>query len=56
MREPSAALLKATLINSTRKLPGADAVADFDVVPNMHQGFGADPHAERVSRIRSIRS
>jgi subtilisin family serine protease len=38
--EPSAALLKATLINSTRKLPGADAVADFDVVPNMHQGFG----------------
>ena len=38
--EPSAALLKATLINGTRKLPGADAVADFDVVPNMHQGFG----------------
>ena len=37
---PSAALLKATLINSTKKLPGADAVADFDIVPNMHQGFG----------------
>jgi subtilisin family serine protease len=38
---PSAALLKATLVNSTRKLPGADAMADFPVVPNMHQGFGA---------------
>ena len=23
-----------------RKLPGADAIADFDIVPNMHQGFG----------------
>lgn len=38
--KPSAALLKATLINSTRKLPGKDATADFDVVPNMHQGYG----------------
>ena len=37
---PSAALLKATLINSTKKLRGADAVADFDVLPNMHQGYG----------------
>jgi serine protease AprX len=39
--KPSAALVKATLINSTKKLPGADATADFDVIPNMHQGFGA---------------
>ncbi len=38
--KPSAALLKATLINSTKKLPGKDATADFDVVPNMHQGYG----------------
>jgi serine protease AprX len=38
---PSAALLKATLINSTRRLPGADAIANFNVLPNMHQGFGA---------------
>jgi subtilisin family serine protease len=37
---PSAALLKATLINSTKKLPGKDATADFDVLPNMHQGYG----------------
>jgi subtilisin family serine protease len=37
---PSAALLKATLVNSTRHLPGADAIADFNVLPNMHQGFG----------------
>jgi serine protease AprX len=37
---PSAALLKATLINSTKQLRGADALADFDVIPNMHQGYG----------------
>jgi hypothetical protein len=37
---PSAALLKATLINSTRKLSAADALADFGDLPNMHQGFG----------------
>ncbi len=39
--QPSAALLKATLINSAGRLSGADAIADFDVRPNMHQGFGA---------------
>jgi hypothetical protein len=38
---PSAALLKATLINSTRQLSGADAIANFNTLPNMHQGFGA---------------
>ena len=39
--QPSAALLKATLINSARRLTGVSAVADFNVLPNMHQGFGA---------------
>lgn len=39
--EPSAALVKATLINSTRRLGGACAVADHDKLPNYHQGFGA---------------
>jgi serine protease AprX len=38
--EPSAALLKATLINSTRRLTGSSAVADFPALPNFHQGFG----------------
>lgn len=39
--EPSAALLKATLVNSTRWLAGSDAVADHAKNPNYHQGFGA---------------
>jgi serine protease AprX len=37
---PSAALVKATLINSTRWLAGPDATADHQAVPNYHQGFG----------------
>jgi len=37
---PSAALLKATLINGTRWLAGPDAVADHPTPPNYHQGFG----------------
>lgn len=37
---PSAALLKATLINSTYQLTGADAIADHADIPNYHQGFG----------------
>lgn len=41
--EASAALVKATLINSTRRLTGQDAVADHAGLPNYHQGFGA-PH------------
>ena len=36
----SAALLKATLINSTRWLKASDAVAEYDTLPNFHQGFG----------------
>lgn len=39
-KTPSAALLKATLVNSTRRLSGADAIADFPALPNFHQGFG----------------
>jgi serine protease AprX len=38
--EASAALLKATLINSTRWLKASDAVAEYDTLPNFHQGFG----------------
>ncbi|MGD8245420.1 MAG: S8 family serine peptidase, partial [Anaerolineae bacterium] len=38
---PSAALLKATLINSTRLLTAADALADHAQLPNYHQGFGS---------------
>jgi serine protease AprX len=37
---PSAALLKATLINGTTLLDGQDAVAPPDGRPNYHQGFG----------------
>ena len=39
--EPSAALMKATLINGTRWLSGWDAIADHALRPNYHQGFGA---------------
>jgi len=38
--QPSAALLKATLINGTRWLTAPDAVADHPDLPNYHQGFG----------------
>jgi serine protease AprX len=38
---PSAALLKATLVNGARWLTGADSIADRADRPNFHQGFGA---------------
>jgi hypothetical protein len=38
---PSAALLRATFINGTRWLGGADSIADHAETPNYHQGFGA---------------
>jgi serine protease AprX len=38
--QPSAALLRATLINSTRRLAAPDAIADHPYLPNFHQGFG----------------
>ena len=37
---PSAALLKAALINGTQRLTGYDAVAALAGEPNFHQGFG----------------
>ena len=37
---PSAALLKATLINGAQWLKAADAIADHAGCPNHHQGFG----------------
>lgn len=37
---PSAALLKATLINGARRITGKDAQADIQGDPNFHQGFG----------------
>jgi len=38
--QPSAALLKATLINSTQWLTGADSIAPTIGKPNYHQGHG----------------
>ena len=38
--KPSAALVKATLINGARRLKGADAEAKLLGDPNFHQGFG----------------
>jgi len=50
---PSAALLKATLVNGTRWLCGADAQADHRAAPNYHQGFGrADMPATVPTRAR----
>ena len=37
---PSAALLKATLLNGTKRIGGVDAVAELIGDPNYHQGFG----------------
>lgn len=37
---PSAALLKATLINGGKRMAGGDAIAPLDGNPNFHQGFG----------------
>jgi hypothetical protein len=38
--QPSAALLKAILVNGARWLGGSDAIADHSAAPNYHQGFG----------------
>jgi len=40
VEKPSAALIKATLVNGTAQLNGADAVAPPQGQPNYHQGFG----------------
>ena len=39
-QDPSAALLKATLINGAARMTGQCAVADLEGEPNFHQGFG----------------
>ncbi len=39
--QPSAALLKAAIVNGARTLKGPDALADHPFTPNYHQGFGA---------------
>lgn len=46
--DPSAALIKATLINGAKQLSGNDSVADHNSTPNYHQGFG------RIDIINSI--
>ncbi len=46
--EPSAALVKATLINSTRWLGGPDSIAPAVGTPNYHQGHG------RIAMDRAI--
>lgn len=38
--DPSAALLRGTIINGTRWLGGDDSIADHGMTPNYHQGFG----------------
>lgn len=38
---PSAALLKATLLNGTKWLTGLDSIAEHPQMPNYHQGFGS---------------
>lgn len=38
--EPSAALIRATIVNGTRWLSGTPAIADHPNTPNYHQGFG----------------
>jgi subtilisin family serine protease len=46
--QPSAALLRATLINGTQRLTGMDAIAPKTGEPNYHQGHG------RVNMQRTI--
>jgi serine protease AprX len=38
--QPSAALLRALLVNGSATMPGWDAVQDGREVPNVHEGFG----------------
>jgi serine protease AprX len=45
---PSAALVKATLINGTQRITGDDAIAPLDGDPNYHQGFGRIDMANTV--------
>lgn len=38
--KPSAALIKATLLNGTHRLSGASAMQGSDMIPNNNQGYG----------------
>lgn len=38
--KPSAALIKATLLNGTKKLTSANAMQGSNMIPNINQGFG----------------
>jgi serine protease AprX len=55
--EPSAALLKAILVNGAQRLTGLDALAAPAGEPNFHQGFGAlslrtsVPHADEPDLV-----
>jgi serine protease AprX len=46
--EPSAALLRATLINGAQRMTGVDSVAPRNGEPNYHQGYG------RVNMQRTV--
>jgi subtilisin family serine protease len=46
--QPSAALLRATLINGAQRLTGADSIAPKNGEPNYHQGYG------RVNMQRTV--
>lgn len=57
LAQPSAALIKATLINGAQFLRGADSVASNPAAPNYDQGFGALdlwhslPHRDRPGLV-----
>lgn len=53
--QPSSALLKATLINGTRFLTGADATAEFPAMPNYHQGFGCVNMTDSIPNNTNVR-
>jgi len=46
--EPSAALVKATIINGTRRLSAPSSIADHPDTPNYHQGFGCVDMAHTI--------
>ncbi len=47
-QQPSAALVKATLVNGAHWLTSPDALAEHAIVPNYHQGFGRVDMASTV--------
>ena len=51
---PSGALIKATLINGTRKLKGMSAIHDSDMIPNPNQGYGMLDLAMTIPNERNM--